>query len=210
MPQTGRGVLLVSGHIGNWELALVTCCRADVPVAVVARELKTARLEKKLIAFRQSCGVKTFVRGQPGAGIAAHRWLAKGGVLGCMMDRASSGSRMLVSFLGKATNMPLGPAELACRTGAAVFLGTANRLEDGRTQVTLQEVQTEGVTEPREMLRIIGGALDDVVRANPEQWFWIHRRQPDWEGVSIVQGEAKVERRLRRSLPGVAKRAAAD
>ena len=206
----GKGVLVVSGHIGNWELTLVTSCRSNVPVAVVARSLKTPRLEKKLIAFRESCGVKTFVRGQPGAGIAAHRWLAKGGVLGCMMDRASSGPRMLVSFLGKATNMPLGPAELACRTGAAVFLGTANRLEDGTTRVTLQEVDTAGVTEPREMLRMIGGALDDVVRANPEQWFWIHRRQPDWEGVSIVQGEAKVERRMRRSLPGVVKRAAAD
>ena len=99
--------------MGNWELVSLAAARAGAPVAVVARRLKAPRVERRIVAFRQRFGVRTLLRGSPGASVAAYRWLRDGGVLGCMMDRLHDGPRLVVPLLGKATRMPLGPLELA-------------------------------------------------------------------------------------------------
>jgi KDO2-lipid IV(A) lauroyltransferase len=183
----GNGVLLASGHFGNWELVSLAMAQAGYPVAVIARPLRVPRVEKKIVAFRERGGVRTLMRGVPGSSVSAYRWLARGQVLGCMMDRVSSISRVLVPFLGKAMNVPLGPAEYAYRAKAAVVLGAARRLPDGTTHVTFRRLATEGVTEPAELAGVVGAALAEEIRARPEQWYWISRRQPGWEGVATVR-----------------------
>jgi len=179
----GRGVLLVTAHAANWDLMSMALSREEIaPVAVIARNLRTPGLEKKQIRCRERAGIRTLVRGETGAGITAYRWLTRGGVLGVMMDRLSAGRRITVPFLGNATRMPLGPPELACRSGAAVVLGLSERLQDGGTVVRYRELETAGVTSAVEMAKIIASALDQELRARPEQWFWIYRRQTEWKG----------------------------
>jgi KDO2-lipid IV(A) lauroyltransferase len=183
----GNGVLLASGHFGNWELVSLAMAQGGYPVAVIARPLRVPRVEARIVAFRERGGVRTLMRGVPGSSVAAYRWLARGRVLGCMMDRVSSISRVLVPFLGKAMNVPLGPAEYAFRAKAAVILGAARRLADGTTHVTFRRLPTEGVTEPAELAGVVGAALEEEIRARPEQWYWISRRQPGWEGVATIR-----------------------
>ncbi len=105
-------------------------------------------------------------------------WMMRGGVLGCMMDRTREGTLRTVPFLGQAACIPLGPATLACRFGAAVVLGCAERLEDGSTQVTFKRLSTESARDPWDLARLVGLALEEEVRSRPEQWLWIFRRQP--------------------------------
>ncbi len=175
----GRGVLLVSGHIGNWELVSLRAAREGIPVAVVARPMRTRRFEGRIIAMRARGGVHTILRGRPGSSVAAYRWLARGGMLGCIMDRASTGKRMLVPFLGRGTYLPLGPATLACRTGAAVVIGTAMRRDDGRARLRFERLDTADVAGPTELVRIIALAIETAVRRTPRQWLWIYRNQPE-------------------------------
>jgi KDO2-lipid IV(A) lauroyltransferase len=175
----GRGVLLVSAHLGNWEFVSLAAARAGFEVAVVARPL-TRRLQRTWLAFRERCGVRTLLRGE--SGIAAARWLRRGGVLGCMMDRTAQSRRLLVPFLGEAMYVPLGPAELASRAGAAIVLGTAQRLRSGETCVRFRRVpSTEGVPAPA-LARRIAAALEEEIRRRPEDWLWIYRRQA-WLGA---------------------------
>jgi KDO2-lipid IV(A) lauroyltransferase len=87
----GRGVLLVGGHIGNWELGILAAARAGPPFAVIVRSLRTPRLERRIIALRERGGIRTIVRTKQGASVATYRWMARGGILACMMDRSSSG-----------------------------------------------------------------------------------------------------------------------
>lgn len=185
----GKGVLLVSGHIGNPEFVPLAVAQDGHPVAVIARPLGAPKVESRAIDFRQRGGIHTLVRGLPGTSFIAYRWLRRGAVVGLMMDRVSSIRRVLVPFLGGATNMPLGPAELACRTGSAVVLGTARRLDDGKNLVTYRRLRTDGVTNPVEIARIVAEGLDQAIRPWPEQWYWIVRRQPRWEGETVVHSE---------------------
>jgi len=188
-----RGILLVSGHFGDWELVSLAAARAPSPVAVIARRLNCPGLERRLIDFRRSCGVRTIVRGEAGAGVAAQRWLARGGVLGCMMDRLHEGSRVVVPFLGKSTRVPLGPARLAHRVGAAVILGYAGRNSDGNPCVTFERVPTNGLGSPTEWAIAIAAAMDRAFRTAPEQWLWLRRANPEWSGVAkVLRGEEQL------------------
>jgi KDO2-lipid IV(A) lauroyltransferase len=179
----GKGILLVTAHAGNWDLMSMALSRECIaPVMVIARNLSTPGIERMQIRSRERAGIRTLVRGDTGAGITAYRWLTKGGVLGVMMDRLSAGRRISVPFLGNATRMPLGPPELACRSGAAVVLGLSERLEDGGTVVRYQELETSGISSAVEMAKTIASALDRELHTRPEQWFWIYRRQTAWNG----------------------------
>jgi len=181
--EKGKGILLVTAHAGNWDLMSMALSREDIaPVAVIARNLRTPGLERKQIQCRERAGIRTLVRGEAGAGITAYRWLTRGGVLGVMMDRLSAGRRISVPFLGNATRMPLGPPELACRSGAAVVLGLSERTADGGTVVRYRELNTTGISSAVEMAKTIAAALDQELRPRPEQWFWIYRRQTEWTG----------------------------
>ena len=172
----GNGVLLVSGHLGNWEFVSFAAGQAGVPVAVVAEPMRTRRLGRRVIAFRQRGNVRTLMRG--GASVVAARWLLRGGVLGCMMDRTRQGTYRTVPFLGQAAYIPLGPTTLACRSGAAVVLGCAERLADGSTEVIFKRVATGPARDPWDLAGRVGLALEEAVRSHPEQWLWIFRRQP--------------------------------
>ena len=173
----GRGVLLVSAHLGNWELVPAVVARCGLPVAVVARPLGTPRLERRWLAFRERSGVRTLLRGEAGSGMAAARWLRAGRVLGCMMDRTGLSRRLLVPFMGEAMYVPLGPAELAARAGSAVVLGTAERLPDGGACVRFRRLAMPSGPSPAPIARAIAQALEEEILRRPEDWLWIYRRQ---------------------------------
>jgi KDO2-lipid IV(A) lauroyltransferase len=179
--EAGRGILLVTAHVGNWEMVGQAATLARIPVAVIARPLRTPKMERRLVAFRWRCGVCTLLRGRPGASLAAARWLRRGGLLACMIDRASSGRRVGLPFLGNITNVPLGPFELAQRSRSAVMLGWGRRRADGATLVTFRKVTNGTPGDPRETAGIVTRALEEEVRSCPEQWLWIYRRQPFWK-----------------------------
>lgn len=176
--QQGRGVLLVSGHIGNWELVPLCVAQAGLKMAVVAREMSAPALEERIIAFREKGQVRTLVREKAGTSVTAYRWLHRGDVLGSMMDRLSAGRRLKVPLLGRFTNMPVAPAVLACRTGAAVVLGCARRRPDGSSAVVFRRVGDGPFKEPEDLLHAVAAALDADLRQHPEEWFWIYRSQP--------------------------------
>jgi KDO2-lipid IV(A) lauroyltransferase len=173
----GKGVLLVSAHLGNWEFVPLAAALSGLEVAVVARPLAARRLQRRWIAFRQRCGVRTFLRGEAGVGMAAARWLRRGAVLGCMMDRTAQTRRMLVPFLGEGMHMPLGPIELATRGGTAVVLGVAQRQLSGGTSVHFRRLPSMWGRTVAESARKIAASLEDEVRRRPEDWLWIYRRQ---------------------------------
>ncbi|MCZ6616827.1 MAG: lysophospholipid acyltransferase family protein [Gammaproteobacteria bacterium] len=192
----GRGVLLVSGHMGNWELVSVAASKAGVPIAVVARPMRTPRLERHIIDFRQKNSIRTLLRGTPGSSVAAYRWLRRGRILGCMMDRSSNGKRVLVPFLGQGMKIPFGPAELAGRLGVPVVLGWAVRNKDGNTRVSFRLLPTEGIRNPFVIAGIVGKALQEEIKKHPEQWMWIFRQQPCWNEKSTIQTGEGMEKRI--------------
>ncbi|MCZ6649597.1 MAG: lysophospholipid acyltransferase family protein [Acidobacteria bacterium] len=178
----GRGVLLVSGHFATWDFVGPAGSLAGVPIAGTARTWRFRRLERRLLALREGVGAKTLMRGEKGTGIAAYRWLKKGGIYFCMMDRISAGRRIMVPFIGEGLNVPTGPAEMAVRSGAAVVVGFATRLPDGTPQVEFRRLSSDDYDSPESLCVCIGREIERHLRSWPEQWFWIFRRNPIWPG----------------------------
>jgi len=178
----GRGVLLVSGHFATWDFVGPAGSLAGVPIAGTARTWRFRRLERRLLALREGVGAKTLMRGEKGTGIAAYRWLKRGGIYFCMMDRISGGRRTMVPFIGEGLNIPTGPAEMAVRAGSAVVLGFASRLPNGTPQVQFRRLSAGDYDSPESLCVCIGREIEKHLRAWPEQWFWIFRRNPVWRG----------------------------
>jgi lauroyl/myristoyl acyltransferase len=178
----GRGVLFVSGHFATWDLAGLAATLAKVPVAGTANTWRFRRLERRLLTLREGSGAKTLFRGEGGTGIAAYRWLKKGGIYFCMMDRISAGRRIMVPFIGEGLNVPTGPAEMAVRSGAAVVMGFATRLTDGTPRVEFRRLDSDHYDSPESLCVCIGREIEQHLLAWPEQWFWIFRRNPAWHG----------------------------
>ena len=183
--ERGRGVILVSGHMGNWELVSLAASRAGAPLAVVAKPLRLRRLERRVIDFRRKNSIRTLVRGATGSSVAAYRWLRDGRMLGCMMDRSGNGRRTLIPFLGGGMNIPLGPAVLASRLDASIVLGSAVREKNGVTKVSFRRLRTDGARNAQAIAWSVGEALQEEVSSHPEQWLWIFRQQPCWDGESM-------------------------
>jgi KDO2-lipid IV(A) lauroyltransferase len=175
----GQGVLVVTAHTGNWELGGLFGTRAGLPVAVIARELRTPRLERLIHDFRARAGIRTLLRGADGTSVAAMRWLARGKVLCCMMDRASSGRRVSVPLIWGRMNIPLGPIELAQRTKVPIVLGSSRRCADTLIEVTFRLLDTSDAEGPRAIAAAVGKALEDELREQMDQWFWVYRREPE-------------------------------
>lgn len=192
---TGRGVLLVSAHMGNWEMVGQAAALAGAPVAAIARPMRTPRLERLLIAFRERCGVRTLVRQKAGTSLAVARWLQRGGVFACLVDRASSGRRIELPFLGAMTRLPLGPFDLACRLGSIVVVGSARRLPQGMTRVTFRQVTGGSAIDAHETARQVLQTLEQELGPEPERWLWIGRRQPFGNGAPCADPPRPLERR---------------
>jgi len=178
--QEGKGVLVVSAHYGNWELMPLAVVNAGIPLYVIARIMSSPWLERRVGVWRTRAGIRTLVHSERGASITAYRWLAQGGVLGCLMDRSIGERRARIPFLGRQAHVPLGPAQMAAKVGARVFSSFAHRGRGGTTSIRFRRLREAESSCPQETIEAIGRALEEQVRASPEQWFWIYRRSSSW------------------------------
>jgi Kdo2-lipid IVA lauroyltransferase/acyltransferase len=182
--QKGRGVVAVTGHVGHWELLGWTFVRLGIPLHVIAKENVDGRLTSLLDGFRGQGGVRTLLRGAPGAAVGMLRALRRGDALGLLIDQDTRVQSVFVPFFGNEAATPRAPADLTLRTGAATVVVFLQRGKDGRYHFSGEEleVQRSGDTEADvlELTRRYSNAIETAVRRAPEQWVWMHQR---WKTV---------------------------
>jgi KDO2-lipid IV(A) lauroyltransferase len=177
-----RGVVFPSAHLGPWERVAATLVARGVPMTVLARASYDPRLQRVYDRLRQSRGVPALYRGHPGAPGGIVRALRSGRVLAIPMDLRSRVPSVPVPFLGRTTGVPVGPARIALRTGAAVVVGTiapgARRSDPMR--ITCTEIPTfdlvPGEAGERTLTERIALELERRIRALPGEWVWMHDR----------------------------------
>jgi len=114
---SGRPLVLVTGHCGNWEiLAAALNCRG-LRMAVVARSLDEPRLQGMLAGLRDRFGTATIERGSDGAARQILGLLRRGGALGMLIDQDTKVDGVWVPFFGRPAFTPVGAAKLALRQG---------------------------------------------------------------------------------------------
>ncbi|MEN9799911.1 MAG: hypothetical protein RL653_3608 [Pseudomonadota bacterium] len=179
----GRGVLFVTGHVGNWELLARTVARSGmVACSTIAKETTDARTTALLERFRGSAGIRTIWRGSDGAARAMLRALRGGELLGLLIDQDTRVQSVFVPFFGVPASTPRAAADLALRTGAAVVTGYCHRVgEDTRYRVSMRRLQLPLPSGDREADAVAWTAamtadIERAIREAPAQWVWMHRR----------------------------------
>ena len=175
----GKGLLFVTGHLGNWELAGSFVAARGVPLEAVARRMQNPMFDRYLTETRRRIGMTVIhdadaVRRVPRAMRERH-------AVAFLVDQGAVGlASTWVPFFRRLAKTPRGPAVFALRLGAPVVFGAALRQPDGRYMIGFEEVQAESTGDREaDVDRIVAAytaTLERWVRRAPEQYFWHHRR----------------------------------
>ncbi len=171
-----KGVLFISGHIGNWELLARRVALAGYPCQTIAKETSDPRLTQWVETFRASAKLKAIWRGRPSAVKDMLRALKHGEILGLLIDQDTNVQSVWVPFFGQLAKTPRAAADLALRTGAAVMLGFCQRQASGRYRLRMHELTIEPNETPESLTARMTSGIEAAIREHPEQWVWLHRR----------------------------------
>lgn len=172
--RAGAGVIVLSGHVGNPELAVQGLLPAGVKVFALTEPLKPPRLSRLVDRLRASHG-HDFAPVGVGSVKRAVRTLKSGGVVALMGDRDIEGPRASLPFFGVEALMPTGPIEVALRTGATVIPSFSRRRAADRIDAYLEEPLELERTGDRERdarvntLRFLE-RVERRLREDPGQW----------------------------------------
>ena len=180
----GKGLIVVAGHIGNWELLARRMAVLAQPNGVIAKRNGDARLNRLVERFRAGGGVKTLWRDDPETGRELIKLFRAGGTLGILIDQDTKVQGVFVPFFGRLAFTPRAVGDLALRFGATVLVGTSHRrgprAGDGH-ELEMLELPYDRVPTDREaeVLRLTAAAAahqEAVIRRYPSEWVWMHRR----------------------------------
>lgn len=175
----GHGVIVITGHIGCWEMMPAHFVAIGFPVSVIARRMKVARLNDRLVAVRKSFGVDTIDRDDNPRRMFEP--LRRGEILGVLIDQHTRVAGMWVPFFNRLAHTPTAVAKIALASKAPIvpmadFLG-----RDGRHVIrVLPAIRPREGADKKEMVREIttkcSRAVEQLIRLDPKQWVWFHER----------------------------------
>jgi len=190
--ESGRPVILVTGHCGNWELLGAIFGRRGVPLAAVVRGMSEKALEPLVERLRTAFGSQTINRGEPGAARDLLAALRGGTPLLMLIDQDIRTDGVWVPFFGRLAHTPVGAARLAIKRNALTLTAFMERLEDGRHRAILSP-PLELPPSPLEATALLTREIENQVRRCPTQWVWWHRR---WRTAPPLDDDERVLRAL--------------
>jgi Kdo2-lipid IVA lauroyltransferase/acyltransferase len=175
----GKGLIVVTGHLGNWELGGAYLAARGLHVDAVARHMENPLFEDYLTQTRERIGMHVVFDDE--AVRRVPRSLRDGRAVAFLVDQGVLGlSSTWVPFFGRLAKTPRGPAVFALRLGAPVVMGVALRLPSGRYRLAFEAIDSVSTgNRESDVDQIVGdytSALEQWVRRAPEQYFWHHRR----------------------------------
>lgn len=175
----GRGAVMVTGHIGNWELAGAYVAARGIPLDAIARGMANPLFDAYVNKAREAVGM-TVVHDQD-AVRRTPRSLRAGRAVAFVADQGVLGlASTYVPFFGRPAKTPRGAAVFALRFEVPVIFVVALRQPNGRFRVVVERIEARRTGNmDRDVDAIVAGFtqhLEKWVRAVPAQYFWQHRR----------------------------------
>lgn len=178
--RTGRGVLFVTPHLGNWEYAALVTGAGGMPSTVIARPLDNPLLDALLTDFRRRTGNRVVPKTEAAREVL--RTLRHGGTIGILPDQhAHPPDAVVVPFFGRPASTTSAVARFAARTEALVVTAACVRTGPARWRMTyLPPLDVRTLPEEERGVEAltarISRILEGMVREQPSQWLWLHNR----------------------------------
>jgi KDO2-lipid IV(A) lauroyltransferase len=175
----GNGLILVTGHLGNWELGGAYVAARGLPISAVTRHMANPLVDRYLTRTRERNGFQVIHDEQ--AVRRVPRVLREGGAVAFVMDQAAIGlASTWVPFCGRPAKTPRGPAVFALRLNTPSVFGAVTRLGSNRFRFAFEPVDVPRTGDlDRDVDAIVNAytaVLERHVRLTPEQYLWQHRR----------------------------------
>jgi KDO2-lipid IV(A) lauroyltransferase len=189
---SGRPVLIITGHFGNWEMAGYALGLLGFSTYAVARPLDNPYVERFLRRFRERTGQKLLAK--KGESDRMLEILAGGGIIATLADQDAGPRGLFVDFFGRPASTHKGIAILAIRQSALLVVAGVPKVGAPMRY----EIRIEDVIDPldyagradaaRQITQRYTAALERLIRRHPGQYFWLHRR---WKHQPQMHVQAK-------------------
>ncbi len=196
----GQGAIVLTGHYGNWEILGYTLATLGFETYSIARPIDNPRIDAWLLGVREKRG--QIILSKRGVTTTALDVLNRKGVLGFIADQNAGPKGLFVPFFGRLASTYKSIGLLAIEHNVPVIVGYARRRGDQFAfDMGVQDViyPEEWINYPRDQYKDelhyltarYTKSLEDIVRADPSQYLWIHRRwktRPKGEAPGSVPG----------------------
>ena len=178
--ERGKGLAIVTGHLGNWELGAVAMAAAGVPLSVVARPLDNPLLDGDLNRIRRAGGSE--VLSKRNALRAMREVLSRNRAIAILIDQDAREHGVFVDFFGRPASTIPSIAAICLRTGTPLVVTAMRRSPDHLTHVlSFEPVEVppssgDAKEDAKNLTALLTGRIEARIRKAPEQWFWMHRR----------------------------------
>lgn len=175
-----KGVLLLTAHIGNGDMAIAALSQSGFPINLVSKRFKAKWLDNFWFNSRKKHGTRFIPPKKSSYGIL--KAMKKNEVVIFVLDQYTGQPNGLVTeFFGVKTGTAFGPALLAQRSGTEVLPIFCYRRNFGQHVIKILDpipYKTEGVKDElvRRNTELFNSFIEQMIKEKPEQWMWIHRR----------------------------------
>ena len=179
----GKGVIFLTGHIGNWEFLARRLCYDGIILSVIARDSDHVGITEVTNNIRNSGGYSVYSKDRPLMGII--KALKRKETIGILPDQSNEDG-IWVKFFGADAKTAAGTAMFSLKTGAPIVPVFAIRESLGKYRLDaypmIKYEPTGNMDEDvKNLTQLCNDALEKEIRENPSSWLWIHNRFKPYE-----------------------------
>ncbi len=181
--KNGNGAILVSGHFGNWEVAMGYLYTYRLRSTAIQQNQQNDLINQRMKSLHRQWGIH--IVDTRGAVKNCEIALADGRIIALLGDQDAGHRGVFVPFFSRSAATHVGAAVLFLKTGAPLFLATCYRVSQQQFEFRFQRINNSGINlSPEDNINRITAQLmrqlEAAIKKHPEQYFWMHKR---WKTV---------------------------
>jgi len=199
--QEGKGLIIMTAHMGNWELLAGSFCLQGFKGAVVGRRIYYEPYNRWIVGLRSAVKVRTIYQDEAVRQI--HATLKAGEIVGLLPDQDRDSVRgIFVDFFGKPAYTSVAPVKFAMNSGAPILPAFMVRMPGNRYKLLLGHLIRPKIEDGdrtasiRKYTEAWMKDFEEVIRRYPEQWGWMHDR---WKTKPEEVAQAELKETVKRS-----------
>jgi KDO2-lipid IV(A) lauroyltransferase len=175
----GKGIFIISGHCGNWELLALCISYKLRPLTYAVRAIDNPFVNQVIEKYRTRFGNTVIYK--RGALKTIFSEIKHKGLVMMLIDQSAMPKEgVQIDFLGRPAWAMKSPIVIARRTGGTVLPAFIKRTPTGHKVEIHPEIELSSNEDPEtaiaEDTRLFAGYVENYIRENPTQWYWVHRR----------------------------------